>query len=452
MRITESKSVISRRRALKFGTAAAAATIPWVHVRTAGAAGTLSVMFWDHWVPAGNEEMKKQVAAFAEKTKTEVKADFITSNGNQGLLTVNAEAQAKTGHDIIDISNWTVQDVGHLLEPVDDVVGRLEAKNGKANEVANYLGKHKGKWAAVPKSWGTQNKGPSARISLMRDLCGIDVQKMYPAANVPETDLAKAWTMDAFLKAAEAAHKGGKTFALGLGTTSDSVDFIGSVFASFGAELVDVEGKIQIKSDAMRQALEYSQKLVQFMPADAQSFDDASNNRALISGNSALIYNPPSAWAVAVRDNPAVGQDVWHFPTPRGPKGRFIPNITYFWGIWQFAKAKSAAKDFIEFMMEPENVDKRSAAVMGYDLPPYAKMAESNVWDKIGPPEGSVYNYPVRPQHGAKVSIAHMPAPPDIAVQIYNRGTLPTMLAKMKAGESINQVIAWGTKELEGFL
>eukprot|EP01035_Chromulina_nebulosa_P026111 gene26111-34141_t len=52
-------------------------------------------------------------------------------------------------------------------------------------------------------------------------------------------------------------------------------------------------------------------------------------------------------------------------------------------------------------------------------------------------------------EHGSKTSIAHMPAPPEIAVQIYNRGTLPTMLAKMKAGESINQVIAWGTKELE---
>lgn len=452
MRITESKSVISRRRALKFGGAAAAATIPWVHIRTAGAAGTCSIMLWDHWVPAGNVEMKRQIAIFADKTKTEVKADFITSQGNQTLLTINAEAQAKTGHDVIDLSNWTVQDVGHLLEPMDDIVGRLEAKNGKANQVANYLGKHKGKWAAVPKSWGTQNKGPSARISLMKDLCGIDVKAMYPAATVPETALAKAWTMDAFLKAAEAAHKGGKAFALGLGTTSDSVDAVGSIFRSFGAELIDAQGKIQINSAACRQALEYCAQLVKYLPADAQSFDDASNNRALISGNSALIYNPPSAWAVAVRDNPTIGSDIWHFPTPSGPKGRFIPNITFFWGVWQFAKNKSAARDLIEFLMEPEYVDARSASVMGYDLPPYEKMAESRVWDKIGPPEGSVFNYPVRAQHNAEVSIAHMPAPPDIAVQIYNRGTLPTMLAKLKAGESMQQVIGWGTKELEGFI
>ena len=33
----------------------------------------------------------------------------------------------------------------HLLEPVDDIVQRLEAKYGPANRVYNYLGKTKGK-------------------------------------------------------------------------------------------------------------------------------------------------------------------------------------------------------------------------------------------------------------------------------------------------------------------
>jgi hypothetical protein len=36
-------------------------------------------------------------------------------------------------------------------------------------------------------------------------------------------------------------------------------------------------------------------------------------------------------------------------------------------------------------------------------------------------------------------------------VQIYNRGTMPTMLAKLKAGQSIPQVVSWAENELEGF-
>jgi ABC-type glycerol-3-phosphate transport system substrate-binding protein len=443
---------VGRRRFVAGTAAASAAMVAAPFVRGAYAAGQVSVFFWDHWVPAGNVEIKKQVEAWSAKNKVEVKADFITSQGRQNLLTVNAEAQARRGHDIITIGNWNVRDHADKLENVDDVVGRLIAQNGEANAVANYLGKEKGKWVAVPSSWGTQNKGPAARISMMKEYAGIDVVKMYPAQAVPETAEAKAWTNEAMLKAAEACFKAGKPFGIGLGTTADNVDTAGSILASFGAELVDAKGTIQIKSAAVRQALEYCQQLVKFFPADAQSWDDSSNNRALIAGNSSFIYNPPSAWAVAVRDAPAVAADTWHFPVPAGPKGRFEPHSMNFWGIWQFAQNKSAAKDLIEFLMQPANVDARSTAVMGYDLPPFAKMSESNVWDKIGPPVGTVYNYPVRKQHNAVAHLAHMPAPPEIAVQIYNRGTAPTMLAKLKAGESIDQVIAWGQRELEGFV
>ncbi len=42
--------------------------------------------------------------------------------------------------------------------------------------------------------------------------------------------------------------------------------------------------------------------------------------------------------------------------------------------------------------------------------------------------------------------------PPDIAVQIYQRGIYPTMLAKLQSGQTASQVIAWAKEELEGFV
>ncbi len=60
----------TRRKILKYG--ALASALPWVHIRSAGAAGKLNVFFWDHWVPAGNVVMKEQVAAWADKNKVEV--------------------------------------------------------------------------------------------------------------------------------------------------------------------------------------------------------------------------------------------------------------------------------------------------------------------------------------------------------------------------------------------
>ena len=62
------------------------------------------------------------------------------------------------------------------------------------------------------------------------------------------------------------------------------------------------------------------------------SYDDASNNRALISGKTALIWNPPSAWAVAKRDAPQVAADCWTFPNPARAQGPVRADATVFLG------------------------------------------------------------------------------------------------------------------------
>ena len=148
-------------------------------------------------------------------------------------------------------------------------------------------------------------------------------------------------------------------FAIGLGQTTDSVDTAGVLFRAFGAELVDKDGNITVKSDKVRAVLEHGQKLVKVLPDDAVSYDDASNNRALISGKSALIWNPPSAWAVAKRDAPQVAEDCWSFSAPSGPEGRFLPYLPYFWGVWSFSKNKTAAKELIEALLQREPVEQR---------------------------------------------------------------------------------------------
>ncbi len=438
----------SRRRALKIG--AAAAALPLVHIRSGRAAGKVSIGFWDHWVPDGNAVMQKQAAAWAAKNQVEVQADFITSNGSKNILTIAAEAEAKTGHDVQAFPTWEVHNHADEIEPIDDVMTTLTGQYGAVNQVCEYLAKIKGHWLAVPTSSGTQYKGPCGRISVLKDKAGIDVQAMYPA-KAEHTAASDGWTWDAHLKAAEACKAAGMTFGIGLGQTTDSVDCAGVLFAAYGAELVDKEGNITVKSDNVRKVLEYGQRYVKALPADAVSYDDASNNRALISGKSALIWNPPSAWAVAKRDAPQVAEDCWSFPACAGPAGRFEPYLPYFWGVWKFSKNKAAAKDLITYLMQRDNVQARCEAVVGYDVPPFESMLDFKVWEDVAPPKGTVYNYPLRPFHNAKPHIAALPAPPDIAVQIYNRGTMPTMLAKLQSGQSIDQVIAWASDELEGF-
>jgi ABC-type glycerol-3-phosphate transport system substrate-binding protein len=440
---------ISRRRAVKIG--AAAAALPLVHIRTAGAAGKLNIGFWDHWVPGANDTMTKQVKAWADKNKVEVTADFITTSGGKLQLTPAAETQAKAGHDVMTFITWDVHNYSDSLEPVDDVMKRLIAANGEVNSVGTYLAKSKGHWVAVPSSSGTQTKPPCARISWFKKQ-GLDLQAMYPVKE-GKNALQDNWTWETFLKYAELAAKDKMTFAMGMGggLNTDATDTHGAIFAAFGGTLIDAEGKSQLKSDATRQAMEYAQRLVKFYPADAVSFDDASNNRALISGKSALIFNPPSAWAVAKRDAPDVAADCWTFPAPSGPKGRFVPTQSYFWGTYSFSPNKTAGKELVEFLMQRENVEERDIASVGYDLPPYAKLNDFKIWEEVGPPVGTVFNYPLRAASGQKPSLTASEAAPEVAVQIYNRGVHNQMFARLRDGQSIDQVITWAQDEIEGY-
>jgi ABC-type glycerol-3-phosphate transport system substrate-binding protein len=441
-------SKITRRSALKTAALATTALIAAPYVRGAHAAGKLAIGFWDHWVPGANKASEAIVKEWAEKEKVEVTIDYIPSQGNKNLLTIAAEAQARSGHDIMAMPTWQPADHAKSLEPVDDVMKPLIEKNGAVNKTVEYLGRSDGKWIAIPATIGSQIKGPCSRIDLMKQHAGIDVQALYPAGSAPKAD---AWTTDAYLKAAEACQKAGHAFGVGLGTTSDSVDTAGAIFSSFGAELVDAKGNIKVKTDSVRQALEYYAKLAKFFPPDSPAWDDASNNKWLVSGRAASIMNPPSAWAVAKRDAPQVAEQCWTHGMPAGPKGRYAPFLPYFWGIWNFSKNKPAAKSVLARLSQPDAVEKLVAASGGYDLPSFEKLTTLKTWAEEGPPKGTLYHYP-NPHNHQILSIAASPAPPKIAVQIYTQGIMTKMTVRHMQGEAMEKTLAWAESEVEGFM
>jgi ABC-type glycerol-3-phosphate transport system substrate-binding protein len=282
----------------------------------------------------------------------------------------------------------------------------------------------------------------------MKKYADIDVQAMYPAGSPPKDD---NWTLDTFLKAAEACHKGGFPFGIGLGETSDNVDTAGGIFQAFGAELVNAKGDITVKSDGVRQALEYYKKLISFLPPDIAAWDDASNNKWLVAGKGALIMNPPSAWAVAKRDAPQVAEQCWTHSFPAGPKGRFAPFLPFFWSIWTFSKNKEAAKSLLVHLSKPSSIEKMVNASGGYDLPAFEKLTTLKVWAEEGPPKGTLYHYP-NPYNRQVLSIAAAPAPPKIAQQIYFQATMTKMALRYSKGEKMEDTLSWAEGECEGFM
>src|ERR1700733_2677186 len=138
------KPQTTRRRVLRMATAAAA--LPLVHIRSAGAAGKLTVGLTDHWVIEGNDVMRRIVEAWAEQNKVDLQLEFVTSTGSKNLLTLATEAQSHTGHDIRAFPTWMVHQYAAQLEPMDDVMQRLTAQYGNVSAILEYLARIDGVW------------------------------------------------------------------------------------------------------------------------------------------------------------------------------------------------------------------------------------------------------------------------------------------------------------------
>src|SRR6476619_3089634 len=115
-------SRVTRRPLLERTAVPTTALVAARFVRGADAPGKLSIGFWDHWVPGANKASETLCKEWGEKNKVEVSIDYITSQGNKNLLTIAAEAQAQSGHDIFAFPSWQPQDHANRLEPVDDIM------------------------------------------------------------------------------------------------------------------------------------------------------------------------------------------------------------------------------------------------------------------------------------------------------------------------------------------
>jgi len=442
----------TRRKFLKTAAMGAAALSVPAFPHVSRGAGKLGLGLWDHWVPGTNTALKAIIEEWGKANNVELQIDFITTIGNKLQLTGAAEARAGSGHDIMTFWRWDGAAHKEKLEPVNDVAETIQKKYGNFDPNATYLSRQEGQWITLPSPIGSHTYPLETRMDLWKQHAGIDVVDIFPA-DVKKRNKTKVdgWDWKKFLEGAKKVHAAGFPFGASIAENSDSNSWLAPLFLSFGSVAVTEKGEISIESDATLAALEYLKELTKSMPPDIYGWDDASNNRLLISGKGSAIFNPPSAWAVAKRDQPAVAAQVWHHDAPRGPKGRFRGSVLYTWGIWKFSKNKAAAKDLLVHLSSKEVQWKLIAAADGYDVPQLPAFYDHPVWTEIGPPKGGQYNYMIRGDE--RVIVPGWPAKPDIAVQIDGRWVLPTMVGKVtSAGIPPKEAMKWAAKEISTFM
>ena len=443
------KATASRRAFIKTAGAAAAGALAAPYVKTAHSAGKLKLGLWDHWVPGANEALEQILTKWGEDNGVEVTVDFITSIGNKLLLTAQAESRAGSGHDIYALSFPMVPLFKNSLISVDDVVEDILASQGPIAEISRFSAFLDGEWKGSPSPTGTLSYPTVARKDLFLEHAGIDLTDIFPTSDSRDPAKVESWDWEMFLKAAGALHAAGRPFGAPLAATPDGSAWIAHLFASYGAALIDERGEVVANSDAVREALEYIIRLEEFMPESVFAWDDASNNRWIISGKGSVIFNPPSAWAVAKRDNPDVARHIWHCDVPRGPAGRFRAFSSFFWGVWEFSENQSAALDLLRYVAEPSVVTQMLRASQGFDLPLIRSHYDhSQVWSEAEPPAGVLHNYAMRGDE--QTVFAGYPAPPEIGARVATQQILPNLAARVtQAGDSLDEAIDWVENELE---
>jgi len=128
---TTDRPVPTRRQFLSTTAGAAAGMASWLALGKAPAYAQkreLTFLSWNHFVPASDDELRKQAEAFSKVANCIVRVD--TMAHLQMPAKVAAEAQSQSGHDMYRTASADPFLYENLLANMDDVVEKVGKQGG----------------------------------------------------------------------------------------------------------------------------------------------------------------------------------------------------------------------------------------------------------------------------------------------------------------------------------
>ena len=366
-----------RREFLKTsaGVAAGATAGPFIWVKDANAqwsntpekGARLRVLRWSRFVQGDIDQYMKNVQAFTAKTGIEVRVD------NEGWEDVRPKAAVAAntgaGPDIILSTNDDANLYPEKLVDVTALCTYLGKKYGGFYPVCEPYLKPNGKtWVGVP-------LGVAGNCFVYRE----SHMKAAGFNSFPKDT-------DGFLKLCKGLKDKGTPpgFALG-NATGDGNTWCYSLFWGFGAKVVDANNKVVIDSPETIKALEYVRELYQTFVPGTLSWLDPNNNKAFLDEQISLTNNGISIYYSAKTSKDpkvaALAADINHANFPVGPIGKPSEFQLFFnQMIFKYTKYPKAAKEFLRFMMEEEQMNPWVQAAIGYVTPALTAYEKHPIW------------------------------------------------------------------------
>jgi multiple sugar transport system substrate-binding protein len=369
-------SKFKRREFLKTSAAvAASAAAPMIWIKDASAqwsntpeeGAKLRVLRWSRFVQGDIDRYMVNVKAFQDKYGIEVRVD------NEGWEDVRPKAAVAAntgaGPDIILSTNDDANLYPEKLVDVTDVCTYLGTKYGGFYPVCDpYLRPDGKKWIGVP--LGVAGVAMNYRISAVK-AAGFET---FPKDT------------DGFLKLCKALKEKGTPAGFALGNaTGDANTWCQWIVWAHGGKLVDQNNKVVIDSPETLKALEYVKELYTTFVPGTLSWLDPSNNKAFLDGQLFLTNNGISIYYAAKNSTDPklkeIAADMNHASMPIGPVGKPTEFQLFFnQMIFKYSKYPKAAKEFLRFMMEAEQMDPWVQAAIGYVTPALRYYEKNPIW------------------------------------------------------------------------
>ena len=152
---------------------------------------------------------------------------------------------------------------------------------------------------------------------------------------------------------------------------------------SHGGKMVDESGKVTINSPETIAAINYAKQLYETFIPGTESWLDINNNRAFLAGQVSLTANGVSLYYASKKD-PALAElskDIRTTNFPVGPVGKSVElHQTSSLLVFNHTQYPEAAKAYIKFMMEADQMNAWIEGSSGYCCQPLKAFANNPIW------------------------------------------------------------------------
>jgi multiple sugar transport system substrate-binding protein len=423
------RGAMSRRRFVETAAVAggALAAVPFLGGKAPAIAQARKVHYlqWSSFIPAADDEIRRQAAEFTQASGIETTIEMINQNDMAARIT--AAVESGSGADVIQMN----ANQPHLFA------------NGLADHnalVEELLGDEVYDWARG----AATVDGVARSVPLFNIGNAIAYRKDY----FEEFGVSPPNTWEEYLEVGRVLKNNNLPVGQTLGHTfGDAPTFAYPLMWSFGGQEVDESGKVVINSEGTREALAFMKEFWEAAcDPGGMAWDDTSNNRAFLGGTISASLNGASIYFVPRNDEdqyPGLADNIGHFLNPEGPAGRFHFVGPRALSIMEYSPNKEAAAEYIRWSSQEDNFSEFMTVNQGYIQGVTPKWEDHSVWQS----DPAIAIYATNPRYGRYPGYAGPWNRQSGEVQ--EKYIIVDMFARAARGEDPEEVAAWGQSELE---